>query len=331
MIGLSCVVTHPDFRHRGLGHRILKSGLDWMSRAGHHLAVLYTGAHDFYSPLGWGRIGEPMHYLSMDRVPKLGAEGYRLTQLPIPESQPHVSAIFQNSGALHPVALERTPDYWSAWPSWGADNVWFGVLDNQWTVAWQGDTPVAYAGAQRSVIEGDAASIIEACALPGHEAALFDLCDHLVARCRQEGARRLELNLPPDHPIVSRLAPAATRSTDVSAMLRVLDLPRLLAALKPELDRRAAALPQSSRLGLKSPLGSAAISLLGGEIAIDDELPSSPTAQLTPAGLGGLLLGFRSAADLHRAGEIEADGSTLELLDRLFPCLHSHYWQIDHF
>ena len=52
---------------------------------------------------------------------------------------------------------------------------------------------------------------------------------------------------------------------------------------------------------------------------------------MSTAGLASLLLGYRSAAELARAGEIEAAAPTLELLDVLFPCLRSHYWQIDHF
>jgi predicted acetyltransferase len=330
MVGVCVVVTHPDYRHRGLGHRVMQSALQWMAASHYHCTMLYTGSHPFYSPLGWGRLDEPFHYLPLADVPKLGSPRFRLSQVPIADSFPRLAQVFDRSGASHPISLDRSPEYWKAWPRWAAGNLWFGLLDDCWTVAWEGETPVAYGGLQRSILKSETASIVELCALPDREQALFDIADALLARARQAGSERLELNLPPDHPLVSRLAPLAQRSTDTSAMVRIVDLPALLAALAPELQRRSAALPQPVSVRLESPLGSASLSASPEDITIG-EATDSPLAEFTPAGLGALLLGFRSASDLHAAGEIQAHAATPEILDKLFPHLHSHYWQIDHF
>lgn len=330
MVGVCVVVTHPDYRHRGLGHRVMQKALEWMATSQYHCTLLYTGTPSFYAPLGWGRLDEPFYYLPLADVPKLGAERFRLTQLPIADSFPRLAHIFDQSEASHPISLDRTPEYWKAWPRWAAANLWFGLLDDSWTVAWEGDTPVAYGGLQRSILKSTTASVIELCALPGRQEALFDVADALLARARRAGSERLELNLPPDHPLVARLAPLAQRGTDTSAMIRVVDLPGLLHALAPELQRRSAARPQPVSIRLESPLGSASLSASSGAITLG-EAAGPPLAEFTPAGLGALLLGFRAASDLHDAGEIQADPETLEALDQLFPHLHSHYWQIDHF
>jgi predicted acetyltransferase len=224
----------------------------------------------------------------------------------------------------------RTPHYWTSWPHWAKDNVWFGLLDNLWNVAWEGEQIVAYGGIQRSILEQSSVGIVEACALPDREHALWDLLDVLAARCRKAGARSIELNLPSDHPIATRLAPLGERRADHSAMVRVVDLPRLLDALRPELEARSARLPGPVSVRLDSPVGSAVLSADRGAVTFD-ESSEAARAELRPAGLGSLLLGFRSAAELAEAGEIQASSSIIEQLDLLFPCLHSHYWQIDHF
>jgi hypothetical protein len=108
------------------------------------------------------------------------------------------------------------------------------------------------------------------------------------------------------------------------------DVRGLLEALRPELEERAGRLGCEARVRLVSPLGSATVCAGGGGVSVDDSAAEA-SAELTPGGLGSLLLGYRSAAELAEAGEIEAADATLDVLDVLFPCLRSHYWQIDHF
>jgi predicted acetyltransferase len=330
MSGVCEVTTHPDFRRRGLGHRVLRAALDWMRSVGRHFVTLYTSVNAFYAPLGWGTIDVPMHYLPLAAAPRLGRGSYRVTRLPATESGAALADIYAQSCGRRPISLIRTPEYWQQWPHWAKDNLWFGLLDNEWSVAWSEQRVVAHGGINWSLQRKGTPSIHEACALPGHEDALLDVFDDLVERSRAASEAPLELNLPGDHPLVTRLEDAGERSANTSAMIQVLDLMALLQALKPEIERRTTRLKGSARLRLTSPLGSAAMAAAPGEVAISDgDAPA--TVDCTAAGLASLVLGFRSAADLCDAGEITAPAEAGEALAVLFPCLHTHYWQIDHF
>jgi hypothetical protein len=81
---------------------------------------------------------------------------------------------------------------------------------------------------------------------------------------------------------------------------------------------------------LESPVAAASIAAEPGSVSIDDK-SAGLRAHLTPAGLASMLLGFLPVSGLAAAGDIEAEHATMEALDVLFPDLHSHYWQIDHF
>jgi len=330
MVGVCEVVTHPDYRRRGLGHRVLKAALQWMHSSGVHFTMLYTGVHPFYAALGWGTLAQDICYVPAGSIPQLGEAGYRIAHLPIEQTPPTFATIYQQSCGQHPISLLRTPAYWRNWPRWAKGNLWFGLLDDLWTVASKDDTVVAYGGIQRSILKDGSVGIVEACALPGHQAALFDIHDDLIARCRQAGGDLVELNLPPDHPFVSRLAPIGRHTINNNAMVRVVDLPGLLDVLLPELNDRSSTLRAPARVRLESDLGSAALAAGAGSVTLDDSTQAS-RASLTPAGLGSLLLGFRAAPELAAQGEIEAKPAVIELLDLLFPCQRSHYWQIDHF
>ncbi len=330
MVGVCEVTTHPDFRRRGIGHRVLRAALDWMRSVDVHFVMLYTGVNGFYAPLGWGTIDVPIWYLPIRSAPKVGTGKYRVARLPIRESVSGLADIYERSCGRHPISLIRSAEYWRQWPHWARDNLWFGVLDDEWSVAMKDEQIVAYGGLNWSLKYQGRISIHEACALPGHEEALFDVFDDLVARSSTASKEPLELNLPEDHAFVRRVAALAERASNTSAMVQVLDLRGLLETLGTEIRRRAARLAGSIRLRLASPLGTATVSAGPAELAVCDS-PAATEVELTPAGLGSLLLGFRSVSELRAADQIIVPGGADEALELLFPCLHSHYWQIDHF
>jgi predicted acetyltransferase len=330
MAGVCEVVTHPDHRRQGYGHRVLKAAIDWMRASGTHFAVLYTGVHPFYAAVGWGTLEETFWYVPLDSVPRLGNGNYHISRLSIGNSPSPLADIYERSCGQHPISLRRTPVYWQSWPLWANANPWFGTLDDVWTVARTEDTVAGYGAVQRSLLRSDSVAIIEACVLPDHDDALFDICDALVERCRTAGARSIELNLPADHCLVSRLSPVGEQTANRNAMVRVIEPAAMLRALSPELELRSKRFTSPAQVRLRSPLGSATLSLNRGGVTIDDTT-QAPVADLSPAGLGSLLLGFRPAPALAEAGELHARTATVELLDLLFPGLDSHYWQIDHF
>jgi len=332
MIGVCEVTTHPNHRRRGLGHRVLRAALDWMRSAGHHFVLLHTGVNAFYQPLGWGTLDLPRDYHPLASVPRLGTGSCEIERGSIFASPPELPAVYDESCGRHALALKRTPTYWQSWPHWAKDNLWFGLLDNQWTVARRGGRVVAYGGLHWSLQREATPSIREAGALPGHEDALLDVFDDLVARARQVSASdaALELNLPGDHPYVSRLASGSDHARNAGVMGQILDLRALLTALAPALNSRAVALRGNVAITLSSPPHRTTVVAAPGQVSLSDAA-GDVRVDLTAAGLACLVLGCRSASDLATAGELQVNGSSHEELDILFPCLHSHYWQIDHF
>lgn len=328
MIGVSSVVTDERHRRRGLGHLVLRAALAWMRGAGAHVCLLNTGVPDFYAPLGWGRLSLPYLSLAAGGIPRLGAGRWPVVRLPISPARAELLDIYRAACARHPIALQRTREYWERWPRWAAGSPWVGLLDDEWSVVLDDDQMIAYGGIQRSMITGGALSIGEACALPGREETLPDLCDDLVARARAAGAQRIELNLPADHPLSARLAPYGEWMTHRGVMAQVLDLPGLLRALVPEVERRAAGLARPAVIRLESPAGEVTMEAGPAGVAIG-EARDGPVVRLTAGGLAALLLGLSGPADLREAGELEGEEAASQALARLFPCLHSHYSQVD--
>ncbi len=330
MVGVCEVTTHPDFRRRGIGHRVLRAALDWMRSVDVHFVMLYTGVNGFYTPLGWGTIDVPTWYLPVRSAPKAGTGKYCVSRLGIRDSVSALADIYERSCGRHPISLIRSPEYWQQWPHWAKDNLWFGLLDNEWSVAREDGKMVAYGGLNWSLKRQGRISIHEACALPGHEEALLDLFDDLVARSSAASKEALELNLPEDHALVRRVAALAERASNTSAMVQVVDLRGLLKTLGVEIQRRAGRLRASIAVRLTCALGTATVCAGPAEFEVRDS-PAATEIELTPAGLGSLVLGFRSVSELRAAGQIMGPNEADEALELLFPCLHSHYWQIDHF
>jgi predicted acetyltransferase len=303
-----------------------------MRSGGYHFVLLYTGVNPFYEPLGWGTLDLPICYLPLASTPTLGAGRCEVERPPIFEAPAEILSIYADSCGRHPLALQRTPEYWRSWPHWAKDNLWFGLLDNRWTVARKDGRVVAYGGLHWSLDREGSQSIREAGALPGHEDALLDVFDDLVSRARavSERGAPLELNLPSNHPYLRKCAHRCEHARSTRMMAQILDLRGLLEALVPELRSRAVALPRPVTITLVSSPHGATVAAAPGEVSVSDS-GEGDVAQLTPAGLASLVLGYRSATDLAASGELQAVNLDLVVLDILFPCLHSHYWQLDHF
>ena len=54
--GLANVATHPDFRRKGIGGRLLDMAKAAMVEQGYDWGLLFTGTHTFYEPHGWRTI-----------------------------------------------------------------------------------------------------------------------------------------------------------------------------------------------------------------------------------------------------------------------------------
>jgi GNAT superfamily N-acetyltransferase len=70
--GLNGVCTHPDFRGRGLGSRMMLYCLERMRALGVHVGLLWTPIPDWYRKFGWERAGiEDGFFLDRGNIPLL--------------------------------------------------------------------------------------------------------------------------------------------------------------------------------------------------------------------------------------------------------------------
>ncbi len=103
--GLNCMVTHPDYRHRGLGSSVAENFVRRMTELEADAGWLGTGIPDWYRRLGWERAGRK-HIYELDRgnadlLPPL--EGYEV-QRGYPGYLEQMLALHQQ----HPFGTDRS-------------------------------------------------------------------------------------------------------------------------------------------------------------------------------------------------------------------------------
>ncbi|MFN8503194.1 sterol carrier protein domain-containing protein [Kouleothrix sp.] len=207
--------------------------------------------------------------------------------------------------ALH--EARAAPD----WRAWLADHTALVLEDGRGRV-------VAYAAPAVS-----APSIAEAAAADAGAARL------LLRGLLAVAGAPLRLLLPPAHPLAQaalQLGGTASQraySTAPAALAGVVDLPGLLAALAPELERRLAASRYSGWGGsLRIELEAERVTLAfehGRATVFDGTRPADVRLrQVALPALAQLCLGYRSAADLRATGELACDDAALGLIDALF-------------
>jgi GNAT superfamily N-acetyltransferase len=321
--GVADVVTHPDFRRRGLARRVLQAGIASMKSAGLPASLLFTANPGVYRGLGWRTFHGISGVVDLSGMPRLGRGRTRITREHVLRLPPALEGVYESGCASHPISQVRPVAYWRDWPKWMLNEPNGQTVEHFASVAWRGASPCAYGLASRS-------AIIELCCLPGEQDAMLDVFDHLVEASRADRAvGAVRLDLPYDHAVAAALAPCATFSTATLGMVLVLDLKAMLHALQPALAERAEGI-RHDRIRIHSPAGSATVTINDGEVSIgDSQEPCAAT--LTGTAFSSLLLGFGSVRALHDAGEVDADPRALELLDALFPCRNAHYWAIDRF
>lgn len=170
-----------------------------------------------------------------------------------------------------------------------------------------------------------------------HEAAAADagaarsLCLGLLGRAQAQGGARLQLRLSPWHVLAQaalqlggQLALAAPEPSGQLALAGVVDLPLLLEALAPELERRLAHSRYAGWTGnLRLELETERIVVAfaaGRASVIDGSRPADlRLRRMGLPALAQLCLGYRAAADLRASAGLDCDDSALGLLDALFP------------
>jgi predicted N-acetyltransferase YhbS len=240
--------THPAFRRRGLAAALMEAWTQELIQRGEHLSFL-VGIPKFYEQFGY----EFCFPLDMRDPPvfvdpgQLSPQASTLSVRPYQGADlPALSALYDAENAMRTGSLVRTPEYWE-WLLHGLAAS--GRIQHRdiWLVESPAHQPVGYAMLHPGPL--DQLEIWEAAAPSGDVAAA--LLDLAASRARREGMSRVDLKLPLDHRLTQHaLARGAYLSGySYGIYARLLDLPGLFEALRPELERR---LRQSRLAGRRS-------------------------------------------------------------------------------
>ncbi len=335
--GIANVCTAPAYRRRGASGALLGRALALMRNAGFPLSALSTGIPGHYARWGWvawPRFERRFFELLPPAPPPSNLPGAR--PLDPVRDRAELVRLHALAGAHTPGVLERTPAFW--------ERHW------DWTPRHPGERPelalaVEDPGTRRllAYVRGalDPArrwsAVLEFGAEPGAAGAVEALAQAFVSAARALGARALTVPEAAG-PLVEAVRPwarAATRETDDTLMLNVLDLAGFLAALAPELAARAAA----ARAGDGTVLVGfgdqrTVLRVAGGAVSTRPPVPGDenlPGARLDPARwievfMGTRLFSAQPFAAASRLGERE-----LNLLDALFPPRQENFWHADSF
>ncbi len=324
---LEDILTHPEYRRRGLFTALLRDCLRFLQSEGFPLASLH-GPGNLCAPFGY----VPVRYHAETTLPAGAAAGLPLAGKARPFSPGDLAGVAGLYAATYSrlaASEERNAGVWQ----------WLlATMDDVMVVEGSPGQVSAYAWIQQRLVRTKL-RVTEAATADGR--AALSLLAALGGRAQRDGLPTVYLALPPDHPL-SRAALAngaearlggpiamdcnsgsEARSCGHADQAQVLDLYAALAALTPALERRLACSGYASWQGsiaIDSDCGSASLEIGPGGIQAAARRPApAATLRLPAALLAPLFLGTHSARELLARPGVQVDGPLLDLYDTLFP------------
>jgi len=338
------VATHPDYRRRGLAGELFR-WIHQRSQDEGHLAQMITGIPHFYRQFGYEYAielggGVMVERTAMRRRP--APAGYTVRPA-TPDELPDTLALFSSSHRDCLVRNDFSLDYWM----WMHDGI-----DHEYGFGWQSlvvvDEQDRTSGAilmetrrrgRTVTVQGIAAtehaSLHEI--LPSALHAIDDVASQLpvLPLVRMADYENIRFSVGSGHP-VRRLLATAYGARDIAEdawLVRVADLPRLLRAISPAIERRLAASPLrgfSGILAIDHYRTGLAITFERGVLAgVTDGRPGphlpAAAAGLPPGVILQVIFGRRTLPELrHILPDVWATPDAELLLDIIFPMRPSH-------
>lgn len=107
--GIGAVVTHPDYRHQGIGSALMRDAIDHARARGLSLLLL-NGLLHFYDPFGYIDVFDPSeHAIARADVRALPASPYQVRPA-TPDDAPALLALYQRHYGSYTGSSGRTPD-----------------------------------------------------------------------------------------------------------------------------------------------------------------------------------------------------------------------------
>jgi GNAT superfamily N-acetyltransferase/L-amino acid N-acyltransferase YncA len=335
MGGIANVVTHPEYRGRGLNTACLRAAIGVMEADAMDFSLLFTGINGYYAREGFASIPRTRlrGTLSVDRAAE--APDRLTVRQARAEDLSEIFAIYDAYNSTRPIAVQRTPAYWRDWIGLTPEKLDSGeaplvAVDPTGQI-------VGYVSYQVNFYQGhqiteDYAYVSEYGALErdsldaGAEAALA-LLQAVAAGAMAAGKRELHLSIAQTPSIRSALRSICEKTSEnvtESAMARLLDRENLLRSFLLEWnDRWNAAGRPSGEVVFDTPYGPTKLDGRGRFLKV--EAIEGKQGALPHAVLLGLLFGAMTP------GQATDDAAALPLLSALFPPQDGIYWSADGF
>lgn len=313
--GIGAVLTHADYRKRGLCSKAFESCIPAMRQAGYDLTVLF-GISNFYHQFGYCQAWPHTRCiveLSALSEGKLTLRTKKVSLLEVQCRQGEIMRIYQRDNAPFVGTCDRSQPIYTRVAGNRAKNICTALL--------RGDKTVGYVVTRQ---DADHLSVIEVGGL-GKDCGLDQIVQAIRRLAVQNKRTRIAvLDLPYNHPLVELLRLGncrieMTHNRSGAAMAREVSLRSCLGKLLPELSTRLLA---STMAGYRGQLVVATaeetvgLALNRGKVALAEPAGRSRIAAGTHA--ARLILGTEAPATLQRQG-MAFSGDALELAGALFP------------
>ncbi len=364
MDGIAGVGTADECRHRGYDRRVLEATVAWMQQGEAPLSMLYGIPH-FYPKFGYSTAG-PDQFIALTRLTAARDLPTGWQSRPFaPADLAAVRDLYEQNTAegvgCAVRSLEAEPWRKLASPDREANDCRV-VVDREGKVrayAWRAQWHWYMGSIERE--HPDALVIGEVMAEdPTAADAVLATCRAWAAEESAKGpapVKQVVLALPPEGHVAAAARFQSARFIHHydpcgASMARVLNVERLLEAMRPELARRlqAAGSPLVGSLHLQTEIGAAILTLTPDTVQVDDPNQrghplagqSPPAARpderaepirvsLPQPTLARLALGAFPPGDLLARLEPPLDVTARRLLEALFPQRHPHMYLPDRF
>lgn len=311
------LATAPDQQGAGVGSALMRDTLEW-ARANRFLLSMLWGHPWLYPRYGYAPAIKRYDVVLNPQTQPLGDQAYTLR----PYASGDVPALlraYETEMTTTTLAEVRSDEPWEWRPHKATTILEVAV-----------DPARAIRGYFRAAPNNGRLQVGELIAMDtGAAQAIFDRVIHLA---RQHALHEIHVTATPDNRwarlAFMRGAEIRIGSGGGAGMVRVLDLPGLLHAMRPELERRIATsefVCKRADIRLESPVGRATIAVDSGRIEIGD-IRAASSITLPFHALGPLIAGYQPIAELLGAPGVFLHGAGRQrLLDVLFPAGHPHW------
>jgi predicted N-acetyltransferase YhbS len=311
------LATAAAHQNTGVGSALMRDTLDWARKNGFQLSMLW-GHPWLYPRYGYAPAikGYTVHVPAS--LQPFGDRAYTLRPYSSADT-PALMQVYHSETATATLAEVRSDQPWEWRPYHPSTSIQVAV-----------DPAGAIRGYARMTIEAERLHVGEIAAMDqGAAQALFD---RLLYLAREHSLPDLQVTATPDNRwsglAFRQGAEIRVRSGGGAGMVRVLDLPALLKAIAPELQRRITHSEYAARraeVAIESPVGRATLRVNHGRIELG-EGGLSNAVTLPFHALGPLVAGYQPIDDLLGLAGVFIYGSeTKRLLDVLFPEGYPHW------